>query len=365
MIPGRPALRLAGCLMAGLLAVTPLTATAAASPGTVVASRAAPAGAVTVPTLRWRACGGGFQCATARVPLDYQHPGGPMISIAVIRHPATDPAHRIGALFFNPGGPGASGVEQLPAGYTLLPAQVRARFDIISFDPREVANSTAVRCFPTAAAENRFLARLPAAFQAGFPVGAQQVAVWDRTWARFDGLCGQRDKTLLGHLTTADVARDMDLVRRAVGDPVMNYLGVSYGTVLGATYANLFPGRVRSMILDGNIDPVAYTHAEGPLPTGLRLGVDLASAATLRAFLRLCGAAPAASCAFSAGTPAATRAKFAALLARLDRRPVIIGSPPQTYTYATTVATVAGFLYTIRPLPAIDAIGWQAGATLL
>jgi pimeloyl-ACP methyl ester carboxylesterase len=319
-----------------------------------------------VPVLAWRACGGGFECATARVPLDWRHPRGPMISIAVIRHLATDPARRVGTLFFNPGGPATGGVEYLPAFYPLFPAQVRARFDIISFDPPGVASSTALRCFRTAAAENRFLARLPGGGNfSGFPVGASQVAAWDRGYARFDTLCGQRNKALIGHVTTADAARDMDLLRRAVGDPVMNYLGLSYGTVLGATYANLFPGRVRAMVLDGNINPVAWTHAQGQLPTALRMGTDLASAATLRAFLRLCGQAPAASCAFTAGTPAATGAKFTALLSRLRSRPVTIGSPPQTYTYATTTVDVLDFLYTTRPEPTVGTPGWQALASLL
>jgi pimeloyl-ACP methyl ester carboxylesterase len=358
----RSAVHLSRSLAAGLLAVTALSTATAAAPA--AAAGTAPPGAARVPVLAWRACDGSFQCATARVPLNYRYPRGPMISIAVISHRATDPARRIGSLFFNPGGPGDPGVASLPSWYPLFPARVRARFDIISFDPRGVGDSTAVRCFATTAAEDRFLAALPGAF----PVGARQVAVWDRTWARFDARCGQRNKALLPHVTTADVARDMDLLRRAVGDPAMNYLGISYGTLLGATYANLFPGRVRSMVLDGNVDPVAWTHANRALPATLRIGGDLASAATLRAFLRLCGRAPTASCAFSAGTPAATAAKFGALMHRLRQHPVTIGNPPQTFTYASTVALVVQTLYTIRPLPPladIGTVGWPGGAKLL
>jgi pimeloyl-ACP methyl ester carboxylesterase len=365
MTLARAALRSAACLAGGLLAVTPLTATVAASPGTSSATAVSSA-AVRVPSLVWRGCGGGFQCATARVPLDYRHPRGAKISIAVIRHLATDPARLVGTLFFNPGGPGASGVQQLPAWYPLFPAEIRARFNIVSFDPPGVGYSTAVRCFPTTAAENKFLARLPGGGNfTGFPVGARQVAAWDRGYAQFDARCGRRNKALIGHITTADAARDMDLLRRAVGSPTMNYLGISYGTILGATYANLFPGTVRAMILDGNINPVAWTHAEGGLPTALRLGTDVASAATLGAFLRLCGQAPTSSCAFSAGTPSATRAKFDALLDSLRSRPVSLGSPPQTFTYATTTADVVDFLYTIRPDPTLGTPGWQAGAGLL
>jgi pimeloyl-ACP methyl ester carboxylesterase len=109
---------------------------------------------------------------------------------------------------------------------------------------------------------------------------------------------------------------DMNRLRQAVGDPALNYLGLSYGTGLGATYANLIPATAGHMVLDGNLDPVAWTRG-GALPSSLRRGSDLATAATMRAFLNLCGRATTAACAFSAGTPAATRAKFAALLHRL------------------------------------------------
>jgi pimeloyl-ACP methyl ester carboxylesterase len=327
---------------AGLLAAVLVPAAAsAAAPGPATPP---------VPVLHWRSCDGGFQCATARVPLDYAHPRGATISIAVIRHQATDPAHRIGSLFINGGGPNPQ-IDDFPATYAAFPAAVQARFDLVTFDPRGFGYSTAVRCFPTEAAENRFLAGLPA----GFPVGARQDSTWERTWARFDALCAERNGSLLDHDTTADEARDMDLLRQAVGDPVLNYFGESYGTLLGATYANLFPSRVGRMILDGNVDAVAWTREAGGLPSWLRLGTDQAAAATMAAFLDLCGKAPAGACAFSAGTPAATRAKWDTLLRRLRRHPVTAGTPAQTYTYASTVATV--------PLGRVSE--WQSGASLL
>jgi pimeloyl-ACP methyl ester carboxylesterase len=353
-VPANPLLRrLVPAAAAAALLATVLPASAA-----VAAARPASPGAA-VPVLHWRPCDGGFQCATARVPLDYRHPRGATITIAMIRHLATDPARRIGSLFFNPGGPGGSGTEDLPLAYRLFPAAARARFDLVSFDPRGVGRSTAVRCFPTARAEDKFLARLPA----GFPVGARQDAAWERGWARFDAICAARaDPGLLVHDTTADVARDMDLLRQAVHDPVLNYLGVSYGTMLGATYANLFPSRVGAMILDGNINPVAWTRG-GRLPTSLRMGTDESAAATLRSFLGRCGQVPATRCAFSAGSPAATRAKFAALLRRLRGHPVQAG--PQRYTYASTISAVSQFLYTVKAVPAIGYPGWPAGASLL
>jgi pimeloyl-ACP methyl ester carboxylesterase len=295
------------------------------------------------------------------VPLNYHDPQARQIDIAVIRHLATDPAHRAGTLFFNPGGPGTPGTAGAAVGYRLFPAQVRARFDIVSFDPRGVPASTAIQCFPNATAENRFLSRAPQ----GFPVGARQQAAWIRTYAGFDERCARRGGSLLAHVSTADVARDMDLLRRAVGAPKLNYLGISYGTMLGATYANLFPDKAGAMILDGNIDPVAWTQPSGDLPLALRMGTDVSAAATLNAFLDRCGAVPASRCTFSAGSPAATHAKFTALLGRLRRHPVAIGSPPQLYTYASTVQAVANFLDTTQPEQALGFPGWTGGAGLL
>src|SRR5215831_15039741 len=121
-----------------------------AAAGTAVTPAQAAAPALAVPVLHWTACGAPFKCATARVPLDYSQPRGATIGIALIKLPATDPAHRIGSLFINPGGPGGSGVEfALFAGPFLFTPQVRASFDIVGFDPRGIARSTALRCFGT------------------------------------------------------------------------------------------------------------------------------------------------------------------------------------------------------------------------
>ena len=315
-------------------------AAAAAVPVTALASPSQPA----VPVLAWHSCYGEFQCAKASVPLDYRTPRGAKISIAVIRHLATDPARRLGWLFFNGGGPNPQ-VQSFAAGFGGFPAVLRERYDIITFDPRGFGYSTQVRCFPTMAAENKLLGDLPP-----FPVGARQDAVWERTWARFDTLCAARGGALLDHDTTADVARDMNLLREAVGDPVLNYYGESYGTFLGATYANLFPATVGHMILDGNINAVAWTWTGSVLPSWLRVGTDRASAAVMRDFLDLCGQVTTSACAFSAGSPSATRAKWATLLRRLRRRPVTVGS--QVYTYAGAITAV--------PLGRVAL--WQQGA---
>src|ERR1700683_5185447 len=327
----RPAVLVAA---AGLLAAVLVPA---------AASAAAPRPATPpIPVLTWHSCDSTFQCATARVPLNYRIPRGATISIAVIRH-------RVASLFFNGGGPNEQ-IESFVAGFGEFPAAIVDRYNLITFDPRGFGYSTAIRCFPTMAAENKFLAALPP-----FPVGARQDAAWEQTWARFDAWCAQRNGSLLVHDTTADVARDMNLLRQAVGAPVLNYIGLSYGTGLGATYANLFPATTGRIILDGNPNPVAWTNPDGVLPIWLRLHSDQASAASMRAFLDLCGKTTAAACAFSAGTPAATRAKWDTLLRRLGRHPVTIGTPPQTYTYADAVVSV--------PLGTVSQ--WQGGASLL
>jgi pimeloyl-ACP methyl ester carboxylesterase len=347
---GRALRAVAAAAAAGLVAALAAGATdAAASPRTVARAGTTRTATAPVPVLKWKACDGGFQCATARVPLDYRHPDGAKISIAVVRHLATDPARRLGSLFINGGGPGEQ-IEGLVGFYPSLPAVMRERFDIIFFDPRGFGLSTAVRCFPDAAAEQKFLSALPP-----FPVGARQDATWERTYARFDARCAKASSPLLDHDTSADVARDMNLLRAAVGDPVLNYLGISYGTGLGAIYANLFPSRVGRMILDASLNPVTWTTPAGNLPFSLRLGQDEADAAEMTDFLNLCGQTTTAACAFSAGTPAATRAKWNTLLRRLRAHPVTSGSPPQAFTSADA--------FTVVQLDRVSA--WQQGAIQL
>jgi pimeloyl-ACP methyl ester carboxylesterase len=318
--------------------------------------------------LDWQPCAetrqSGFECTTAQVPLDYGEPHGSTIDLAVIRHRATDPANRIGALFFNPGGPGGAGTKDLPAWIELFPAEVRERFDIVSWDPRGIGASTAVQCFPTAEAEQDFFANVPE----GFPVDSAEERAWIHAYARFGQLCGQRNGDLLAHVSTPESAKDLELLRRAVGARQLNYRGVSYGTLLGATYANLFPSKVRAMVLDGNVDAVAWTNGGRKhtfLSTSLRLGSDKASAKTLNAFLTLCGQASTEQCAFSAGSASATRAKWATLLHRLRQQPVTIDG--QTITYAAVVSGMGGVLYTSQAEPGFPTAfpGWTAFATVL
>ncbi|TMC01605.1 MAG: alpha/beta hydrolase [Chloroflexi bacterium] len=297
--------------------------------------------AVPGPALAWTDCQGGFQCATAAVPLDYARPRAGTISLALIRLPATDQAHRIGSLFTNPGGPGASGVEFVRADAAAFPAAIRARFDIVGFDPRGVGASAPVRCFDSVASQQAFFGQF-----GQFPVGAAQVAAYRQAYQQFDEQCAQRNAAIMAHVSTANVARDIDLLRRAVGDATLSYFGLSYGTYLGATYANLFPNRFRALVLDGVVDPIEYSTGRGDeareLPAFLRLGSDVATQQTLQSFLRQCAAAGPSGCALAAGSAADPTAKLDTLLSRVQQQPIVIQTPqgPRVVTYALLVESV-------------------------
>jgi pimeloyl-ACP methyl ester carboxylesterase len=305
-------------VVAGLLASLLATPTAAAPPDSATGPP--------VPRLRWAPCGDGLECATARVPLDYDRPSGATITLALIRLPASDPARRIGSIFVNPGGPGKSGVDAVrQAGRSLFSAEVRARFDLVGLDPRGIGASTPLRCFDTL---DQALGVLPP-FR--FPVTAAEERLWvqaDRTFAR---ACAGHGGPVLDHMATADVARDLDLLRQAVGDRQLTYVGLSYGAYLGATYANLFPARVRALVLDGVPDPVAWATGRGDQaatqPLFNRIGSAEGASATLGEFFRLCDQAGSA-CAFSRGDP---RDRYQALARRLLANPVQTPDGPVGY----------------------------------
>ena len=289
-----------------------------------------------VPWLDWAACGDGLECTTARVPLDYDRPSGPTITLALIRLPASDPGRRIGSIFLNPGGPGKSGVDAVrQGGRSLFSAEVRARFDLVGLDPRGIGASTPLRCFNTLDQALGVLPPFP------FPVTAAEERLWvdaDRTFAR---ACAGRGGPILDHMATADVARDLDLLRQAVGDRQLTYVGLSYGAYLGATYANLFPAKLRALVLDGVPDPVAWATGRGDQaatqPLFNRVGSAEGASATLGEFFRLCDQGGPA-CAFSQGDP---RRRYQALARRLVANPVQTPDGPVGYAdlvYATLLA---------------------------
>ncbi|MFD9880036.1 alpha/beta hydrolase [Streptomyces alboflavus] len=204
--------------------------------------------------LRWRDCGvPGFQCATMKAPLDYAKPDAGDVKLAVSRKRATGGAAgkggRIGSLLVNPGGPGGSAVGYLQS-YAALgyPEKVRARYDMVAVDPRGVARSEPVTCL-----DDR---QMSAYTQTdATPDDRREIDGLAASYKKFAAGCKQRSGKLLGHVSTVETARDMDILRAALGDKKLTYVGASYGTFLGATYAGLFPDRVGRLVLDGAMDP--------------------------------------------------------------------------------------------------------------
>ena len=197
----------------------------------------------------------GFQCAKVAVPLDYSQPDGQTIEIAMKKHLATGSV-RQGTLFMNPGGPGGSGVDNVGAMATTTFAGVQKAYDIIGFDPRGVGSSTAITC--STDAEAKAMEGVSPVDGAGAPVAFEKRAtVMSERFKQLEADCASRTKPteLLDHVDTVSVARDLDVLRALSGDQKLNYTGFSYGTYLGATYAELFPANTGRLVLDGALDP--------------------------------------------------------------------------------------------------------------
>ena len=207
----------------------------------------APATPLPVPPIAWSNCptNPGFLCASVAVPIDYRAPTRGSLSIAVIERPASTP-HPAGQLLFNPGGPGESGVQVLPVFASLAPPPVLNQFDLVSFDERGTGASSKLNCGPTLPVATS-APPTPAAPAAPLPAAA--------VFASMAASCRAKYPTLFAHVDSIDAARDMDRIRSALGASTISYWGISYGTVLGAQYARLFPARVRSMVLDGAVVP--------------------------------------------------------------------------------------------------------------
>lgn len=200
--------------------------------------------------LNWRGCDApGFQCATLKAPLDYAKPASGDIRLAVTRKKATGPGKRLGSLLVNPGGPGGSATGYLQSyagvGY---PKEVRARYDMVAVDPRGVARSEPVECLTGRQMDEYTQADLT-------PDNRREKGQLVDAVKEFTEGCGRRSARLLWHVSTVEAARDMDILRAVLGDEKLTYVGASYGTFLGATYAGLYPDRVGRLVLDGAMDP--------------------------------------------------------------------------------------------------------------
>lgn len=260
--------------------------------------------------LDWTACGG-LQCADLTVPLDHANPDpADDLTIKVVRVPARDQEHRLGSLLVNPGGPGASGNAYVRAGADSIGGpEVRRYYDLVGFDPRGVAGSDPIDCLGDAALD-RFLGTDSTPDDA-----AEEQALLTQAEAMADG-CAAHAPKLVRHLSTADAARDLDVLRAALGDPQLNYLGKSYGTFLGATYADLFPKRVGRVVLDGVLPP-DITSAE--LGEGQARGFEIATTAYLQDCVT-------GDCPLGDSVDAARRG-LDDLFTAIDREPLPTGDP--------------------------------------
>ena len=326
------------------LALIALAATGAAlGSGPAVAAR--PAG---MPGLAWTACGQQLQCSDVTVPLDWDEPHGRSLTLPVIRHLASSPANRIGSLFVQPGGPGDSAVETVQTRGAALDAMTHGRFDIVGWDIRGAGGSARISCFVSQ--EDR------AAFWTGtsLPTTAAERRDYLTTTAELSRRCGARNGDLLRHIATADTARDLDHLRKLVGDARLTYLGESYGTFIGQTYANLFPGRVRAMALDGLTDPVAS--AAGTAAT-LTSGLD-GTDEVLRQFAATCDAAGPEACALAGHGPVLSRIKGVFERLRQGPLPAPNASTPGELTYGEAMGALK---YAILSHPVL----WPLGAAAM
>ena len=196
----------------------------------------------------WKKCRGSHQCTHIDVPLDYAEPDGRSISLSVLKVPAAGKSQRLGSMVVNPGGPGASGVDYAANAEAYFGSELRQAFDIVGFDPRGVGESTPIDCAPDADID-AFVASDPD------PDTAAEIRRSDRLLSEFGKGCVQRSGKLASHVSTLEAAKDIDVLREVLGDSKLTYFGASYGTFLGATYAEEFPKRVGRMVLDGAIDP--------------------------------------------------------------------------------------------------------------
>ena len=240
--------RIALCLVAAVA-----TASCAAAPGVVSVRADRPArvddGA---DTLAWEPCAAGgsglgpqIRCATLAVPLDHSEPDGETIDIEIASVTTADADGRIGSLVLNPGGPGGSGIEFLQSAALVMPPAIADRFDLVSFDPRGVGESTSVECDVDFDDEIALLR-------------PDDDDAWQALVAEaesFSSTCTSETERISPWLGTNNAARDLDLIRAAIGDDALTYVGFSYGTRLGATYAELFPDNVRALVLDGAVKP--------------------------------------------------------------------------------------------------------------
>lgn len=288
--------------------------------------------------LDWQSCDGG-ECASLEVPVNYADPGGATLDLALLRVPASGGTP--GVLVVNPGGPGSSGVDYARAAKAIVSDRVRERFDIVGFDPRGVGRSAPVEC-ATDAAFDRLIA------VDGTPDSPAEIAALEQASSILD--CRGSVDGLVDNMSTLDAARDLDILRAALGQSRLDYLGVSYGTHLGATFASLYPDRVGRFVLDG------------PLPAGLdaeelTLGQAVGFENALRRFVEYCQQSGGCPLGDSPDVDAGM-SSLRAILDSLDTAPASTGDPQRPLTEAAATYAILMSLYRASDRPLLkDALG--------
>lgn len=300
--------------------------------------------------IEWRQCDG-FECATARVPIDYADPAAGSIDLALKRSPATS-GTAVGSLLINPGGPGASGVTLVDSAVETFGDDVLAAYDVVGFDPRGVASSNPVTCLDDAAKDELISADFDYSTDAG-------IAAAEAAYAAFGAACAANTGPLLGHVDTVSAAKDLDVLRAALGDDALTYLGYSYGTLLGSTYAGLFPEHVGRMVLDGALDPALSSDELG-------LGQAAGFESALRAYVTDCQGGP--ECPLT-GTVDEGLAQIGDLVERARRSPLATGGG-RSLTGTLAFYGIAVTLYDNRAWPTLSdaltaALGNDDGSILL
>ena len=278
---------------------------------------------VVTPKPRWFNCStfaAGAQCASIALPLDYDKPRGAKTEVAVLRIKAKNQKNRIGTLFLNPGGPGASGILIAADAPRFLDPKILERFDIVGFDPRGVNFSDNVRCWENLGMQKDALAGM----EVPYPAIGRETRAYVKSSEAFGKACATTGKPLSASMSTAQVARDMDVLRRMVGDKQLSYLGFSYGSYLGTVYANMFPDRVRAVAIDGVFDPVAWagTPATAGIPQTQRIKSGEAAEKVMRSVLDRCKKAGKDYCMLAeAGDP---EKNYRSILAQLKAKPLLL-----------------------------------------
>lgn len=278
--------------------------------------------------LQWSGCGGDFECATLSVPSDYDDPAGSgPVAVEVVRLPAAGD-DRLGALVVNPGGPGGSGVEYARAARAIVTPEVLSAYDIVGFDPRGVASSDPVDCL-TDAELDTLIASDPT------PEDAAEAEELVALTGAVGPACQERSPRITPWMDTRSVARDLDVLRAALGEERLDYLGKSYGTAIGTVYAEQFPGNVGRFVLDGAL-PVDLSSEE--ISRGQAAGFE----AALERFVADC--LPRQDCPLAAGTVADGVAEIRAFLSGLDAAPLPAGAGREL-NEALGVTAVLYYLY--------------------